>query len=343
MNEFDYTLPEHLIAQEPVEPRSSSRLLVAVDPSGEVAHRHVFDLPDHLGTGDVLVLNDTRVDPARLLLHKSTGGSVEVLLVEPTTSTGLTWNALVRRSRRVPPGTLLYPGPIAGRASPTASEPVVEVGEVLSDDGLRLVTLSGLDVIGRYGTLALPPYIHHRLADPDRYQTVYARHPGSVAAPTAGLHFDAELLERCRSRGATVAFLKLSVGLGTFRPVTAANPQDHVMHAENYELPQATWEACRQAKRVVAVGTTTVRALESVAATGELKGRTSLFIHGNYQFAIVDVLMTNFHMPRSSLLMMLDAFCGGRWRHLYRTAQEEGYRFLSFGDAMLVARSEAGQ
>jgi S-adenosylmethionine:tRNA ribosyltransferase-isomerase len=189
-----------------------------------------------------------------------------------------------------------------------------------------------------HGTVPLPPYITRPLEDPERYQTVYANRPASVAAPTAGLHLSADVLERCASRGIGLARVELVVGLDTFRPISVDRVEDHVMHTERYQVPEATLDACAKARRVVAIGTTSVRALESAAATGELSGRTDLFIHGDYPYKIVDVLLTNFHLPRSSLLLLLAAFCGDRWRALYEEALAEGYRFLSFGDAMLVAR-----
>jgi S-adenosylmethionine:tRNA ribosyltransferase-isomerase len=195
-------------------------------------------------------------------------------------------------------------------------------------------------LIDRVGAVPLPPYIEGDIDDPERYQTVYARSPGSVAAPTAGLHFTRELLDACRAVGADVATVDLTVGLGTFRPIATDKVDDHIMHAETYHVPAATLAACEQARRVVAVGTTTVRALESVAATGERTGRTELFIHRPYPFRVVDVLLTNFHLPRSSLLVMIDAFVGPRWRDLYDAALAGDYRFLSFGDAMLLQRSE---
>jgi S-adenosylmethionine:tRNA ribosyltransferase-isomerase len=204
--------------------------------------------------------------------------------------------------------------------------------------GTRTVRVLG--DLDRYAALALPPYITAGLADPERYQTVYARTPGSVAAPTAGLHLSAGVLERCRHRGVEVHAVDLAVGLATFRPVQVDRVEDHRMHAERYTVPASTWDACRRARRVVAVGTTTVRALESAAATGRLEGRTELFIHGDHPFQVVDVLLTNFHQPRSSLLVLLAAFMGPDWRRLYDLALAEGYRFLSFGDAMLVARSD---
>ena len=325
----DYDLPEAAIAQEPVEPRESARLLDATDPAGGLAHRHVRDLPGLLGPGDVVVVNDSRVLPARLRLHKATGGRVEVLLLEPSGEEPDQWEALVRPGRRVPPGTRLRAGDVE----------VVEVVERGPEGSWRVRLLADPD---GHGSVALPPYIRRPLADPERYQTVYARRPGSVAAPTAGLHLSIELLDRCREKGAEVHTLELAVGLDTFRPMVADRPEDHVMHTERYRVPPTTMEACGRAGRVVAVGTTTVRALESAAASGELEGRTGLFIHAPYRFRVVDVLLTNFHLPRSTLLLMLAAFCGERWRHLYGVALAEGYRFLSFGDAMLVGRAAAG-
>ena len=324
MDDYDYSLPAERIAQEPVEPRDAARLLVATDLTGPVLHRRVRDLPELLEPGDVLVVNDSRVLPARLTLRKRTGAAVEVLLLEPCDGAGQ-WEALVRPGRRVPPGTRLRAG----------DRDLVEVGE-RREDGTRLVRL--LAEPDGHGALALPPYIHRPLADPQRYQTVYAARPGSVAAPTAGLHLTHDVLRRCRRRGVDVRAVELAVGLDTFRPVTAVDPRDHVLHGERYRVPAETMAACRRARRVVAVGTTTVRALESAARTGELAGRTTLFIHGDHPFALVDLLLTNFHLPRSSLLLLLDAFCGPRWRALYEVARAEGYRFLSFGDAMLVAR-----
>jgi S-adenosylmethionine:tRNA ribosyltransferase-isomerase len=194
------------------------------------------------------------------------------------------------------------------------------------------------ELLESLGTVALPPYIHEALADSSRYQTVYADRVGSVAAPTAGLHLSHEVLDGCRARGVALAHIDLAVGLATFRPLAAGRVEDHIMHRERYHVAPETMEACRQARRVVAVGTTTVRALESAAGTGCLSGETRLFIHGDFEFQVVDALLTNFHQPRSSLLVLLEAFCGPRWRDLYRQALDSGYRFLSFGDAMLVGR-----
>jgi S-adenosylmethionine:tRNA ribosyltransferase-isomerase len=344
--EFDYELPEESIAQFPIEPRSAARLLDALDPRSDPVDRGIEDLPRLLCPGDVLVVNDSRVLPARLELRKSTGGQVEVLLLAPQGGdpavVGAVWEALVRPARRVRPGTVLS----------AADRPVVEVLGRASDDeekgekgekgdaGVHLVRLIDPPAAAACGTVPLPPYIHETLSDPERYQTVYARSPGSVAAPTAGLHFTEKLLERCRSAGATVARLDLAVGLGTFRPMTSGAVEDHVMHAERYSVPPATLDACREARRVVAVGTTALRALETVAAGAPLQGETRLFVHGHFEWRIVDVLLTNFHLPRSSLLVLLDAFAGPRWRELYTAALSRGYRFLSFGDAMIAGRRQ---
>ncbi|HXR21979.1 MAG TPA: tRNA preQ1(34) S-adenosylmethionine ribosyltransferase-isomerase QueA [Acidimicrobiales bacterium] len=319
-----YELPEEAIAQVPAGPRDSARLLVALGP--EPAHLRVRDLPSLLGDGDVLVVNDSRVVPARLRLHKATGGAAEVLLLEPVPERPGSWEALVRPGRRLPPGTVLYAGDLA----------VVEVGEEIGDGSREVKSL--VDDLGAFGSLALPPYVHTQLAEPGRYQTVYADRPGSVAAPTAGLHLTHAVLEECVRRGATVERLELAVGLGTFRPIKGGQVDGHLMHSERYSVPERTWDACKRAKRVVAVGTTTVRALESAAATGALEGRTELYIRPGHDFSVVDVLMTNFHQPRSTLLVLLEAFAGPQWRGLYETALEEGYRFLSFGDAMVVDR-----
>jgi S-adenosylmethionine:tRNA ribosyltransferase-isomerase len=339
MDAYDYGLPESAIAQRPVEPRSAARLLVGPGVRGNQAAEHLTmaDVPSLLGPGDVLVVNDTRVLTARIHLTKATGGTAEVLLLEPVSPGSSTWEALVRPGRRLPASTLLFDDPNA--------PPVVEVGEALggAEDGRRLVRLLDASVVERSGAVPLPPYIHHPLGDPERYQTVYAtpRALGdrSSAAPTAGLHFTADLLEACRDAGATVARLDLAIGLDTFRPITADSPEQHVIHSERYSVPEATMTACAEASRVVAVGTTAVRALESAAATGARSGRTNLYIHGQFPFRVVDLAITNFHLPRSSLLLLVEAFCGPVWRDLYATALAGGYRFLSFGDAMVVARS----
>ena len=329
----DYELPESAIAQRPVEPRDSARLLDATDPTGPVAHRVVRDLPRLVGPGDVLVINTSRVMAARLRLVKATGGTAEVLLLEPDLEAGpRTWQALVRPGRRLAPGTVL--------AATPAGQGAVEVGERLAGGRRRVRLLTDPDeLLAACGSVALPPYIREPLADPERYQTVYADQPGSVAAPTAGLHLTTEVLDRCRDRGAAVHRIDLAVGLATFRPLTGQRVEDHAMHTERYHVPAETLAACREAARVVAVGTTTVRALETAAASGALEGDSDLFIRPGFRFALVDVLMTNFHMPRSSLLVLLEAFCGPRWRDLYSNALAHDYRFLSFGDAMLVGKT----
>jgi len=324
----EYHLPEEAIAQVPVEPRDAARLLVAL--GRQVEHAHVADLPEFLGPGDLLVVNSSRVVPARLLLRKATGGVAEVLLLEPRAQPPGTWEALVRPGRRLAPGTVLF----AGTGGPPL--PVLEVGDRLPE-GARLVRAL-VDDLNAFGQLALPPYIRTPLADETRYQTVYADRAGSVAAPTAGLHLTEQVLGQCSLRGVAVAHLDLAVGVGTFRPIQDDRVEGHTMHAERYAVPASTWAACQKAERVIAVGTTTVRALESAAASGALEGRTQLYIQPGHHFSVVDVLMTNFHQPRSTLLVMLEAFVGPRWRELYQVALDHGYRFLSFGDAMLVAQ-----
>ncbi len=349
MDAYDYGLPPDAIAQEPIEPRSAARLLVSgrLTADGHVGHATMADLPGLLRDGDVVVVNETRVLPARLVLQKSSGGRAEVLLLEPMDPLGTTWEALVRPGRRLIPGTVLFEQRMPGgeEAGIGQEAGVLEVGERLvgHDDGRRSVRLLDSGVIERVGAMPLPPYIHQPLTDPERYQTVYAveRPDGerSTAAPTAGLHFTPELLAACRRAGAELVPVDLAIGLDTFRPVTARTPAEHVIHTERYSVPEATLQACTEARRVVAVGTTAVRALESAAATGRRSGRTNLYIHGPFPFRVVDVLVTNFHLPRSTLLLLVESFCGPEWRQLYATAIAERYRFLSFGDAMIVARS----
>jgi S-adenosylmethionine:tRNA ribosyltransferase-isomerase len=325
----DYHLPPEAIAQVPAEPRDSARLLVAT--GGPVRHLRVADLPSLLGEGDVLVVNTSRVVPARLQLHKHTGGEAEVLLLELLAGQPARWEALVRPGRRLPPGTVLFAG----------SQAVIEVGGRRPNGNREVRGL--VEDLTSFGSLALPPYVHRPLEDPERYQTVYSDNPGSVAAPTAGLHLTGVVLDECRRRGVKVAHVDLAVGLGTFRPIKAERAEDHAMHCERYSVPEETWEACRAGGRVVAVGTTTVRALESAAVTGLLAGRTELYIRPGHAFSVVDVLLTNFHQPRSTLLVLLEAFGGPRWRELYELALAGGYRFLSFGDAMIIGRMASGR
>jgi S-adenosylmethionine:tRNA ribosyltransferase-isomerase len=337
--EFDYDLPDHAIAQHPASPRDSARLLVDRGSGVDPDHRRVADLAELLEPGDLVVVNDTRVLPARLHLAKATGGAVEVLLLEPT---GLPrqWRALVRPGRRVRAGAELYvPSDVDADRAPTA-DPVVVVDDVL-DDGRRVVTVTDDGLLDRLGEIPLPPYITAPLADPDRYQTVFAREPGSVAAPTAGLHFTDDLLARLEAAGIGLARVELRVGLGTFRPIATDEVAEHLMHTEAYRVEADVWDRIRSARRVVAIGTTVVRTLESVAATGQLEGDTSLFITRGFDWQVIDVLLTNFHVPRSSLLVLVDAFVGPRWRDIYATGIQEGYAMLSFGDAMLLTRASA--
>ena len=335
LEDIDYDLPEDLIAQHPVEPRDSARLLVALD--GSVRHRHVRDLVELLGEGDLLVVNDTKVLPARVMLERKTGGRVEVLLLESLDADRERWDALVRPGRKVKPGEkLLDP---QGRAF-LEIEGRSEAGDTFHVRLLRGDTAGArLAALDEVGVMPLPPYITATLEDRDRYQTVYARDARSAAAPTAGLHFTPGLIEALRARGVEFATVELVVGLDTFKPIEADNPLDHVIHTEWYNVPAETWEAVQRAARVVAVGTTSTRALESVATRGELQGRTDLFVTPGYEWKVVDVMMTNFHMPRTSLLLMIQSFIGVRWRDIYAEAVSQRYRFLSFGDAMLIGRS----
>ncbi len=333
--DFDYELPAERIAQTPIAPRDAARLLIDRG-SAPPSHRHVSDLVEILRPGDLLVMNETRVIPARLALVRSTGGRAEVLMLEPVDGERKVWEALVRPARKLREGELLF--------APNGTA-VVEVGSRTEAGDTFTVTLLGpvdsLEVLAEHGEMPLPPYITERLEDPDRYQTVYAREPGSAAAPTAGLHFTAELLDALSERGVEQAKVELVVGLDTFRPISVDDPLRHRMHTERYRVPEDTMRRCREADRVVAVGTTSVRALESAAARRELTGRTDIFIHRGFDWQVVDVLMTNFHLPRTTLLMMIDAFVGDRWRALYDDALRSDYRFLSFGDAMLLDRHAA--
>ena len=332
LSDIDYELPEKLIAQVPIEPRDSARLLI---DQGSSAPRDatVRDLPQFLRDGDVLVVNDTKVVPARLHLARASGGAVEVLLLEPLDEAHQMWEALLRPGRKMKPGETLHGDDGA---------PVVVVhgrGEKGDTFRVEFVHPDPQRLIDRLGEMPLPPYITQRLGDKSRYQTVYARDAKSAAAPTAGLHFTPELLAQIRAMGIATATVELVVGLDTFAPVTVDDPRDHVIHTESYHVPAETLAAVEAARRVVAVGTTATRALESVAATGRTAGRTDLFITPGFEFRHVDMLLTNFHMPRTTLLLMISAFVGERWRDLYGHAVRNEYRFLSFGDAMLLDRS----
>jgi len=317
-SELDYDLPAELIAQHPATRRDESRLLVADRATGAVRHRTFSELPEEVGEY-VTVVNDTRVVPARLHLRRETGGAVEVLLVEPL-GDGI-WEALARPSRRLRPGERLEPSDRVSRRSS------VELVEALGGGRWR-VRVEGEPL----GELPLPPYIHERPADPERYQTVYARELGSAAAPTAGLHFSPDVLARL-----DVERITLHVGLDTFRPLTADTLEEHELHGERYAVEPATWTRIEAADRVLAVGTTTTRVLETLARGGPLDGRSDLFITPGFAFRRVDALLTNFHLPRTTLLALVMAFAGiERTRELYELAIRERYRFYSFGDAMLV-------
>ncbi len=332
LSDFDYALPPGRIAQTPIEPRDSARLLVDGGTSGP-DHFHVRDLVKILKPGDLLVVNETKVIPARLALQRSTGGAAEVLMLEPLDGERRVWEALVRPARKLKSGEVLF--------APDGT-PVVEIGGRTAAGDTFTVSLIGsvdsLELLDQHGVMPLPPYITQRLQDPDRYQTVYARQPGSAAAPTAGLHFTQELLAELAALDVKQAKVELVIGLDTFRPISTDDPLQHRMHTERYRVPAETLEQCRAAARVIAVGTTSVRALESAATRNELEGRTDIFIHRGYDWKLVDLLITNFHLPRTTLLMMIDAFVGDRWRELYAEALRRDYRFLSFGDAMLLDR-----
>jgi len=346
IRDFDYELPPERIAQTPVEPRDAARLMVLNRADQSIAHRIFRDIGDYLRPGDLLVLNDTRVIPARLFGRKlPSGGRVEVLLLRPRTPT--VWEALVR-GRAVRLGTRI------GIEKCDLTGEVMEVGET----GERVIAFDRplTPLLESIGTIPLPPYIRTPLKDPERYQTVYARHAGAVAAPTAGLHFTPELMLRLRQQGMGFAYVTLHIGLDTFRPVTEERIEEHRIHTEWARLPVETAEQINQTKlaggRIVAVGTTVVRTLETAArrglgqAAGEacpwrpvapFEGQTDLFIYPDFQFRVVDALITNFHLPRSTLLMLVSAFAGREFiLRAYQEAIREGYRFYSFGDAMLI-------
>jgi S-adenosylmethionine:tRNA ribosyltransferase-isomerase len=342
ISDFDYHLPPELIAQEPLPDRDASRLLVMDRASGAVQHRLFRDLPDMLGPGDLVVVNRSRVIAARLLGRRAKGGEAEILLVRDRGEGR--WEAMVRPGRHLRPGQ---------RVTVDEDLSVMIESEALGEDGRRRVRLlsRGRDIAGaleRCGHVPLPPYVRRpdRPEDRERYQTVYAREPGSIAAPTAGLHFTPSILERLRARGVATAEVVLHVGPGTFRPVTAARVEDHRVASEPYVLPPETADAVARAKarggRVVAIGTTSVRTLEGSAAAGGVAaagtGEMTLVIVPGFRFQVVDALVTNFHLPRSSLLLLVSAFAG-RERVLaaYADAVRAGYRFYSYGDAMLIA------
>ena len=336
-SEFYFDLPEGLIAQTPLQKRDQSRLMVMDKASGDLEHRHFYELPEFLRAGDCLVLNDSRVLPARLIGSRSTGGSVELLLLRDLGDGK--WEGLSRPGKKTKPGTELSFGDGELRAT------VLETTE----GGNRIVRFHYdgifLEVLERLGKMPLPPYIKAELQDSERYQTVYSRELGSAAAPTAGLHFTKELLSEIEARGVRLAYVTLHVGLGTFRPVKEEEIEDHPMHAEFCVIPPETARIVTETKqsggRVIAVGTTSCRTLESFAAgDGTLKpqsGWTDIFIYPGYRFKCIDALITNFHLPESTLIMLVSALAGReRVLSAYQTAVREKYRFFSFGDAMLI-------
>ena len=335
-SDFFYNLPEELIAQTPAEPRDSSRLLVYNRTTDKVEHRIFHDIKDYLKKGDVLVVNNTKVLPARIYAHTEHGGRVEVLLLKRISA--LRWEVLVKPGKKCRPGTHLV---VDEGLSLTVSS-VTESGERIVDFECEGVFEEALE---RVGSMPLPPYIHEKLRDKNRYQTVYAKTDGSAAAPTAGLHFTPQLLQEIKDMGVEVAEVLLHVGLGTFRPVKEDAVTDHKMHSEYFEVSQSAADiinrAKREGRRVIAVGTTSVRTLESAAAEdGTLspcRGNTSIFIYPPYKFKCVDCLITNFHLPESTLIMLVAAMVGReKILELYNIAVEEKYRFFSFGDAMLI-------
>ncbi len=342
LSDFDYDLPPRFIAQKPAQPRDASRLLVLQRASGQVEHRIFRQIGDYLRPGDVLVLNQTRVIPARLYGRKPTGGKIEVLLLRKLDA--LTWEALIGGKGMVP-----------GKTATLEDGPSFEVLASLAGAERRIRFAEPIEpYLPQIGHVPLPPYIHETLDDPERYQTVFAREPGSAAAPTAGLHFTPALLQALQARGVELAYVTLHVGLDTFAPVTEDDPRQHKIHTEWCRLPEETAARINRARaaggRVIAVGTTSVRTLESAARASGLpsvadraaalrpfSGDTDLFIYPGYTFRLVDAMITNFHLPKSTLLMLVSAFAGReRILQAYEIAKREGYRFFSFGDAMLI-------
>ncbi|MFR5241119.1 MAG: tRNA preQ1(34) S-adenosylmethionine ribosyltransferase-isomerase QueA [Roseburia sp.] len=338
VKDYDYDLPEELIAQDPLEDRSSSRLMVLDRQTGDVEHRHFTDILEYLHPGDCLVINNTKVIPARLFgVKEDTQAKIEVLLLKRKEND--IWETLVKPGKKAKPGTKL----VFGDGLLTAE--VVDVVE----EGNRLIQFhyDGIfeEILDQLGQMPLPPYITHQLKDKNRYQTVYAKYDGSAAAPTAGLHFTKELLQKVKDMGVDIAEVTLHVGLGTFRPVKVDNVLDHHMHSEFYMVSQEAADKINRAKenghRVIAVGTTSTRTLEAAADENghlqETSGWTEIFIYPGYQFKVIDALITNFHLPQSTLVMLVSALAGREHvLHAYETAVKEKYRFFSFGDAMLI-------
>jgi len=344
-SDFDYSLPPELIAQSPVEPRDHSRLMVLSRGDGGVEHRRFFEIVDYLRDGDVLVFNDSRVIPARLRGRRAgSGGRVEILLLRRLDAN--LWEALVKPGKRLPVGTRVEVTGESVAGSPQETGVLAEVIEQ-KPDGVRVISFSDETLLLESGEVPLPPYIHTPLAQPERYQTVYARVAGSVAAPTAGLHFTPRLLGEIEQRGVHCLFVTLHVGLDTFRPVREDNPLEHSIHREyavlSREVAGELSRAKQEGRRIICVGTTAVRIVEQAAQASNTsqfqpyEGWASLFVLPGHQFRLVDALVTNFHLPRSTLLMLVSAFAGEEFiRKAYQEAINREYRFYSFGDAMLV-------
>ena len=338
VSDFDYPLNESLIAQTPLEKRDESKLMILDRKTGEIEHKKFYNIIDYLNPGDVLVLNDTKVIPARLIGEKSdTKAVIEILMLKDLGNN--TWECLTKPAKRIKVGTIVEFGNGILKA---------ECTKVL-DDGIREFKLiyNGIlmEILDKLGEMPLPPYIHEKLLDKDRYQTVYAKNLGSAAAPTAGLHFTNELLEKIKEKGIKIEFVTLHVGLGTFRPVMVEDVKDHVMHTEYYSMKESTAKVLNEARqkgnRIIAVGTTSTRTLETIMTKyntfKECSGNTNIFIYPGYTFKGTDALITNFHLPKSSLVMLVSAFSKKEYIiNAYMEAQKNNYRFFSFGDAMLI-------
>ena len=338
VSDFDYPLDESLIAQTPILKRDESKLMVLDRKTGEISHKKFYDIIDYLNPGDALVLNDTKVIPARLIGEKEeTKATIEVLLLKDLGDD--TWITLAKPAKRIKLGTIVSFGGGLLKAQCIKIE----------DDGIRHFKLiyEGilLEILDKLGSMPLPPYIHEKLADKDRYQTVYAKNIGSAAAPTAGLHFTKELLKKIEAKGVKVLFITLHVGLGTFRPVMVEDIKDHEMHSEYYSMSESVANALNETRKnghkIIAVGTTSTRTLETIASKyQEFKassGTTNIFIYPGYKFQGIDALITNFHLPKSTLVMLVSAFATKEYiLNAYKIAQEEKYRFFSFGDAMFI-------
>jgi len=341
LSDFDYDLPEERIAQTPIEPRNASRLMVLDPVKKTIGHDHFYNLKQYLVPGDTLIFNDTRVMPARLIGHRDqTGGKVEVFLLRRLDADH--WETLVKPGKKAQVGNVIN---FSDELSCTVTEH--------TDFGGRIVEFryEGIfeEILDRLGETPLPPYIHEKLEDKERYQTVYNREEGSAAAPTAGLHFTKDQMQELKDMGVNLGFVTLHVGLGTFRPVSVDNIEEHEMHKEFYHISDETAKLIMDTKaaghRVIAVGTTSIRTLESAAtAKGQIAGKsdwTGIFIYPGYDFKIVDALVTNFHLPKSTLIMLISAFAGRRFvLDAYKTAVEQKYRFFSFGDAMFISRPQ---